>query len=152
MSVVNNLKAGRTLSASGFTLTELLIALVIVSILAAIAYPAYTRQVQTSRQSEAQGQMMALATGLEGYRSRNFTYKDAGSSANIAAMSPDIANNDFYTVSVAVPSPYQSYVITMTPKSGSAMAGTEVMKLDDKGRNCMKTGGCTLGTDPSWGD
>lgn len=137
---------------SGFTLTELLIVVVIVGILAAIAYPAYTKQVQSSRQSEAQGQMMSLAAALEGYRSRNFSYKDAGSSSNIAAMGPKISQNEFYSLNVSVSSSYQSYVITMTPKTGKGMAGTEVMKLNAKGQNCMKIGDCTLGSDPTWQD
>ena len=45
----------------GFTLIELMIVLAIVAILAAVAYPAYTRHIIKANRSAAQSQMMDIA-------------------------------------------------------------------------------------------
>ncbi len=53
----------------GFTLIELMIVITIIGILAVIAYPSYTRQVQKSRRAQAKADLVELASGLE----REFT-------------------------------------------------------------------------------
>lgn len=67
----------------GFTLVELLIALVIISILAAVAIPAYSSKVRTGRQVDAQRVLMALAQTQEIYRFQNGGY--TGTVANLTA-------------------------------------------------------------------
>ena len=56
----------------GFTLIEVMIVVVIIGLLAAIAYPSYTAYVERGLQREAQGQIVELASALERYRSKNF--------------------------------------------------------------------------------
>jgi type IV pilus assembly protein PilE len=56
-------------SASGFTLIELMITMLIVAILAAIAYPSYQSHVAKSRCSKAKSDLLELSHFLE----RNFT-------------------------------------------------------------------------------
>jgi len=55
--------------ADGFTLIELMIVIVIIGILAAIAYPAYIDQVRKSRRADCAGVLTGLAAAME----RNFT-------------------------------------------------------------------------------
>ena len=62
---------------AGFTLIEVLIALAIVGILAAIAYPSYTEQVRTSRRADAQGALYGLQQAMERYSTVNNTYTGA---------------------------------------------------------------------------
>lgn len=57
--------------AGGFTLIEVLIAVVIVGVLAAIAYPTYVDTVHKSRRSDAKSALHSLANALERYRIRN---------------------------------------------------------------------------------
>ena len=53
---------------TGFTLVELIIVVAIISILASIAIPAYNGYVETSKRSDAQASLMALAIAQEKFR------------------------------------------------------------------------------------
>lgn len=69
---------------SGFTLIELMVALVIASILAAIAYPSFHRYVVRSKRTQAQAVLLELMQQQERYFSQNNTYLafSAGASAS----------------------------------------------------------------------
>ena len=59
---------------NGFTLIELLIAVAIVGILSAIAYPSYQQHVMKTKRAEAQAQLMELVLFLERERSAKGIY------------------------------------------------------------------------------
>lgn len=113
---------------AGFTLIELMIVVVIVGILAAIAYPSYTRYVQRTHESAAQGQIMELASALEAYRAKNFSY--AG--ASIKALAPELDSSDHYLSVLALGDGNQSYTITATPSS-KVMTGMDVLRYNSAG-------------------
>ena len=54
---------------AGFTLTELMVVLVIAAILASVAIPTYRKQVEKARKAEAKTNLSALALLLEQYNS-----------------------------------------------------------------------------------
>jgi type IV pilus assembly protein PilE len=58
----------------GFTLIELMIVTAIVAILAAVAYPSYTKYVVRSNRTAAQAQMLDLANRQQQYLLANRTY------------------------------------------------------------------------------
>lgn len=58
----------------GFTLIELMVVILIIGILAAIAYPFYSRYVRTAARADAQSQMLKLAGDLERWRAKNLSY------------------------------------------------------------------------------
>ncbi len=67
----------------GFTLLELMIAIVIIGILAAVAYPGYQNQIRRARRADAQGDLMAFAALMErSFTARN-NYFDNGTLADI---------------------------------------------------------------------
>lgn len=139
------LKTGKT-HQNGFTLVEVMVVAGMVAILAAIAYPSYTRYVQNARQSDAQAEIMSLAGALERYRAKNFSYEGA----TLANLSPELANSEFYTVSLSISGTgNQQYQINATPKSG-IMSGTDFMALDSEGRNCKGASSCTPGSGDHW--
>lgn len=62
---------------NGFTLVELMITIVIIAILAAIAYPTYTAQVRRTARQEAIGVVLDVAGRLERIRSQLMAYPTA---------------------------------------------------------------------------
>lgn len=135
----------------GFTLTELLIVVMIIGILAAVGYPMYTAQVERTNRSTVQGQMMAAATALETYKSQNFSY-DGATLANLAAP---LDNNEFYDATLTIGANDQTFEILVTPKGGSIMDDSGALKMDDEGQTCWAETDdtdCTFGTDKSWSD
>lgn len=71
-------KSRQTNFNSGFTLIEVMIVVVIIGIIAAIAYPSYLEQVMQTRRANAQADMLELASYMERFYSENYTYAGAG--------------------------------------------------------------------------
>ncbi|MDP3846280.1 MAG: type IV pilin protein [Pseudomonas sp.] len=61
-------------NAQGFTLIELMIAVAIIGILSAIAYPSYTEYVQRGNRTEGQALLNEAAAAQERYNAQNFAY------------------------------------------------------------------------------
>lgn len=59
----------------GFTLIELMVTLVMLSILAAIAVPGYQAYIRLASASQAQQEMQKISEQLERHKARNFSYK-----------------------------------------------------------------------------
>ena len=128
----------------GFSLIELMIVVVIVAIIAAFAYPSYTRQVQATRQSSVQGEMMSYASVLENYRAQNFSYENAA-----VNVPPPV--NEYYNIGVVVAPDFRSYVMTATPIG--QQQGTGAMAMNQRGETCLNPANdaaCVIGTDPGW--
>ena len=128
MKTMTNIQPVSMRRVAGFTLIEIMIVVVIVGILAAIAYPSYERHVQRSIEAEAQGQIMELAGALEAHRAKNFSY--AG--ASISALAPALDNNEHYSANIGLTNSDQSYTITATPQ-GSRMSGMDTLKYESTG-------------------
>lgn len=97
---------------NGFTLMELMIAVAIVGVLAAIALPAYTEHVQRTRRSDGQAALLNLAARMEHYFTENNTYVGA-TLANVGsnAASPEA----YYTLGISNLSG-TTYTLTATPQ------------------------------------
>lgn len=113
---------------TGFTLIEVMIVVVIVGIISAIAYPSYTRYVKNTREAEAQGQIMELASALEAYRAKHFSYKDA----DHTVLAPELAANEFYNIVLDIDGSNQSYTIEADPKTG-LMSGKDKLTFSSNG-------------------
>lgn len=102
----------RTSRIAGFTLIELMIAVAIVGILTAIAYPAYNQSVRKARRAEAKTALLDLAQREERYLSTTNGYTDVatelgynlGSTITEASPLPVLVGSTaYYTLSVTLP-------------------------------------------------
>jgi type IV pilus assembly protein PilE len=71
---------------SGFTLIELMLVLIIVSVLAAVAYPGYAGYVTKSRRAEGQVALMNAMQQQEQHRAIHQTYAAFSSAAPVEGM------------------------------------------------------------------
>jgi type IV pilus assembly protein PilE len=111
----------------GFTLIELLVTVVVVGILAAIAYPSFTDSVRKSRRADAIEAMNRVQQAQERYRSNNATYAAAGqlSTAWPAGLGQSATTSSgYYTVATAVSnaSSNVAYSVTATAVNGKSQA------------------------------
>jgi type IV pilus assembly protein PilE len=118
-------------AARGFTLIELMIAVAVVGILSAIAYPSYTQYVVRSYRVAAQAKMMDAANRQQQFFIANRVYATQlqliGSGFGLDA---DLANRYNYSIALgtdAIP----SYTITFTPKNNQT--SDVELKLDSTG-------------------
>lgn len=129
------------LSDRGFTLIEIMIVVVIVAILASIAYPSYRNQVIKGNRAAAQGYMMSLSSRQEQMMLDRRQYAAAANNAAIAAIAglPSVTSevSKFYDVKIESPNPatpaLPSYIITATPIAGSMQASDGNLTLDSTG-------------------
>ncbi len=124
--------------ARGFTLVELLIAVAIVAILAAIAYPSYRNQIERSRRADAQTVLMQAAQFMERIYTENGCYNPdancAGTDTTGVTMpyskSPIDGNEAYYAIAVTALA-RNSFELRATPQGSEAGAG--LLEITDTG-------------------
>lgn len=100
----------------GFTVIELLIVIAIISILAAVALPAYNDYVQRSKLVEAFTALSDFRVRMEQFYQDNRRYDGVGGLGNCGAKSPDSKYFTFGCVAatVAPATTPQNYTVTAT--------------------------------------
>jgi len=109
----------------GFSLIELMVTVVIVSVLVGIAVPSYIDKVRKSRRTEAKTALLDLAGREERFYNTNNTYSSTPSDLGygaVAAAFPMSVGSGYYSVSVTFtpyvigpPAVAPSYTLTATP-------------------------------------
>lgn len=128
----------------GFTLIELMIAVAIVAIISAIAFPMYRNYQQQGIRAQVMSDLGACAQALERHYTVNFTYASAADDpadipgaiddAVCAQVSP--SNGDpMYTITLQAAN-QQTFTLRATPVAGNRMAGDGAVEFFADGRRC----------------
>jgi len=139
----------QTLKPKGFTLIELMITVVIIGILTALAYPAYTKYMQQTRRSDAQIALTDAASRMEKYYSDCTYYTQNLGGAHICGTDPTTgalgytttSPKGYYTLAPsggfigATASQCTSYTcgFTITATATGAQAGNGNLRIDSTG-------------------
>ncbi len=135
---------------AGFTMVEIVIVMVIMSLLAAFAYPSYLSQIRKSRRVDASIVIESLAQEQERYFSRFRTYTSVvaapasctGAACGLGQLD-NMSRNDYYTVTSAGDG--TSFTLTATAR------GPQVND-DDCQSMSMNNAGVRSSRDSSGGD
>ena len=103
----------------GFSLIELMIAVVIVGILAAIAIPMYSDYVTRSRRADGQATLMQVAQELERCYTQFSKYNDNSCSVVNGGMVSETSDQGFYVVT-ANKLDESAFTLTATPQNEQA--------------------------------
>lgn len=116
----------RPARAGGFTLIELMIAVAIVAILAAIALPSYQSYVRKSKRSDAKTALLDFAARQERFYSTNNTYSSkaselgygAGLTASLATtpLQVNVSGANNYEISLTAAATATSFTAIAVPK------------------------------------
>lgn len=124
----------------GFTLIELMVAVAILGILAAIAIPQYTQYVTRSNRAAATQVLLEVAGELERRFTTNGCYDRVtvatcrdrtGAAATISRTTAPAEGTTRYNIAVTYADAGQSFTLTATPVSADAACGN--LTLDQTG-------------------
>lgn len=115
----------------GFTLIEMMIAIAVIAVLAAIAIPNYQGYLNRTVCEDAKGVLAGAASAMERFRAQNNTYMTADLSTFGYNQSPVDGNAQFNIV--ANPITATAYTLTATPVVGGRLAGRGTLTLTSTG-------------------
>jgi type IV pilus assembly protein PilE len=96
----------------GFTLIELMIVVAVIGILSAVAYPAYTNYMITTRRSDGQAALLNLAALMENYFTENNTY--VGATPTGLGLTSATSQQGYYNLSITTATA-TAFTLTATP-------------------------------------
>lgn len=138
-------------SSAGFTLLELMVAVIILAILAAIAMPMYSNYITKAKARSAQSDLVALSVVMESLYQRNLKYVDSAGEKTVS----DYFTTNSMTGSWQPSADTFDYKLTVTTATYSLKAigkdrnnGCEITLNNANSRGI--TGGAACGGLTSW--
>jgi type IV pilus assembly protein PilE len=116
---------------SGFSLLELMITVLIVTVLATIAYPSYQSYLVRNNRAAAQTALMDVAQRQQQYLLDARAYAPDVATLNVV-LPANVTSN--YTVAIALTAgPPPTFTATATPVAGTPQAADGVLSIDQAG-------------------
>lgn len=130
----------------GFTLIELMIAVVVVAVLAALAMPSVMSSIRKSRRTDAFTAITAVQQAQERWRSNHSSYTDQLSDLGLSATS----SSGHYTIALGSATA-TGYTVTATGKSSSSQAADSCSVLGTKlASGSLTYAGCEACSTPTF--
>jgi len=145
MNAKHSLKGRRR--AAGFTLIELVIAVAIIALLAAVAVPSYTAYIVRGKRAEAKTALLQYAQALE----RNYTVAGCYNFTDTTACAAQGPTATGVAVAITVAVPSGSYLVQPQPVAGGLAQTTFLLAATP----CTGQAGCAAGVnfvDPDCGE
>jgi type IV pilus assembly protein PilE len=141
--------------AKGFTLIELMIAVVIIAILVSVALPSYQSSMQRGRRSEAQQVMLSIVNKEQQYLLDARQYTDVLGAGGLAITqqgwdctlnASKTCANTYYDISVTLNAgPPPGFTVTGTPKAAGNQTADGVLTYVSTGAKSRVVGGVDKG-------
>lgn len=137
--------ASRKRRTRGFTLIELMITTAIVAILAAVAFPSYTRHLVRASREAAQTELLQLASSQEKIYLNSNSYSASvtgaynGKSDGGLGRTSGKTTDAKYSLALTPTIPGQSYTLTATPVTGLSQAADGAISIDSTGQRLWGT-------------
>lgn len=127
----------------GMTLIELLIAVAIIGIISAIAYPAYSDHVTKSYREEAKSGLVKLQLWMEEQYSRTGSYPSSVTNTSCTECNLNVKRYTYTAISGAGANIYK---LSATPKTGTTQADDKcgILYLNAAGVGEAKKGGSSI--------
>ncbi|MCS5563384.1 type IV pilin protein [Marinobacter sp.] len=127
----------------GFTLLELVLAIAIIGIIVAVAFPAYQNQVEDTRRTTAQGDLLELAQWMERRYSNGFDYRNGGNDPVLPFDQSPQQGTAFYDISFAANVGRDTFTLQAVPTGAQAGDDCGTLTLDEQGnRGAALANGC----------
>lgn len=134
-----NPRQSRPSRTAGFTLIELMIAVVIVSVLAAVAIPSYRDHMRKAHRASAQAYLMDLAQRQQQYFIDTRAYATTTTALGYATAPSDVS--PYYTVTITVDGgPPPTYSLTAAPTGTQVTDGCGSLTLNSAGTKSSMSG------------
>lgn len=135
----------------GFTLIELIMTVAIIAIVMAIAIPSYETYIRKKDLSVAQQEMQKVATELERWKAKNFSYqnfslnhiypsgsKEGTANGNVITIP---TNNPKYIVTVTVNDAGLGWTLIANRADAKKGAKLKELRMTSAGERCMNNAG-----------